>query len=143
MSGNKVQSPPNSGMVLWMRYDPDPVASSGKHSFLVESAKTSTVHQDVTSWVVRVVAGGSSGLRLSTAVSGPHCRVSGGGLGVLAPGTRTAMTDTDMAKQAGTLSRAEDVETRISFQAVTPAGRRLPPGAGVVMHKYPIRVAIA
>jgi hypothetical protein len=140
MTARMVRSPPISGVVLWMRYRPNPVAPSGKHSFLVESAKSSTVHQDVTSSVVKVVAGRSAGLRLVNAQGSHVCRVSRSGLGVLGPGQRTAVTDTDMSKQTGTKSSAEDVETRISFQAVATPGRRLPPG--VVIHKHSISVTL-
>jgi hypothetical protein len=143
MTTHMVQSPPNSGVVLWTGYHPNPIAPSGKHSFLVESAMNSTVHQDVTSSVVKVVAGRSAGLRLVNDKGSHVCRVNRGKLRVLGPGQRTAMTDTDLSKQVSTLSSAEDVETRISFQAVATPGRRLPPGGGAIIHKYAISVTIA
>jgi len=136
-------SAPISGLVLWMRYNPSPVAAASTHSFLVESAKTSSVDQDITSSVVKIVAGTSAGLRLVDATGVHLCRVPHGALGVLSPGMRTSVTQTDMSKQAGTMSRSERVETRISFQAVTTPGHLLPAGAGAIIHKHAIPVAIA
>lgn len=137
-----IQSPPNSGLVIWMSYQPKPLTASALHSFMVESGVTSTVQQDITSSVVTVVAGVGAGLTLSDPGGGTSYRIARGGLGSLSPGKRTVSTYTGMQKQAPPRSQTEDIETRISFQAVAVPGRPLPAGAGAIIHKHPITVTI-
>lgn len=136
-------SPPNSSMVIWASCKPQPVAVTAQHSFKVENAPAGIWTQDITSATVKMRAGRAAGLQFVRPDGSTSHLVAYHGIGQLKPGSLTRLWHTAVRKVTGRPAGKEQVETRVTFQAITLPGRSLPAGTGATPMNFAIDVRTA